>query len=56
VSKDVLTRGYFSKPKGVHRQKSVGNIGLEVKNVEKKLYISARQKELLSISRLKSTD
>ena len=30
VSKDLRIGGYFSKPKGVHEQKCLGNIGLDL--------------------------
>jgi hypothetical protein len=32
VSKDVTILGYFSKPNGVRKQKSLGNAALEGKN------------------------
>jgi len=33
VNKDVRIRGYFSKPKGLREQKSLGNIGLYGYNI-----------------------
>ena len=48
MNTDVNMSGYFSKPKGVHEQKSLGDIGLEAKNVEKQLHISARERKLFA--------
>jgi hypothetical protein len=41
VSKDVRIRGYFTKPKGVRKQKSLGNTALQHRSHLKMLLISA---------------